>query len=290
MLTKITAWLKARPLFTLLVLVLICDLFILYAYAHHGKRLLTVAFLNVGQGDAVYIEAPNGNQMLYDAGPPNGAVLRELNQVMPFYDRSIDVAVFSHPDMDHIGGFVDVFDRYKIDVMLEPGASSTNGVYDEAERSAVSHHVDRIIAKRGMKLILDDEVIAEILYPDSDMSRAETNSSSIVMRIRYGSSTFLLSGDLPIKEEDHLAELDADNLHVQVLKLGHHGSHTSSGEKWLRRVHPDIAIASAGLNNRYGHPHKDTLALLDKLGIPYLVTFKEGTIRFESDGKKVLRK
>ena len=284
------SWVKRRPLRTLLALLIFCDASILWVYIRHDRSVLTVAFLDVGQGDAVYIEAPNGNQMLYDAGPPSGAVLRALNDVMPFYDRSIDVAVFSHPDMDHIGGFVDVFDRYKVDVMLEPGASSTNGVYDEAERAIATHHLARIIARRGMSVDLGKGVVADILYPDHDMTNAETNSASIVMRIHYGSTSFLLSGDLPIKQENYLVGISGEELHVQVLKLGHHGSHTSSGPLWLGAVHPDIAVASAGLNNRYGHPHKDTLALLDSLNIPYFVTFKEGTIRFESNGQKVIRK
>ena len=287
---EIYGWIKKHPLLTLAIVLCVSDAAILSIYLRHQPRVLTVAFLDVGQGDAVYIEAPNGNQMLYDAGPPSGAVLRALADVMPFYDRSIDVAVFSHPDMDHIGGFVDVFDRYKVDVMLEPGASSTNGIYDEAEHAIQTHHLTRLIARRGMSIDLGAGVVADILYPDHDMTNVESNSASIVMRIHYGSTSFLLSGDLPIKQENYLAELSKEGLHAQVLKLGHHGSHTSSGELWLTTVHPDIAVASAGLNNRYGHPHKDTLTLLDRLNIPYLVTFNEGTIRFESNGKEVVRK
>ena len=287
---QIYSWVKKHPLLSLVVLIFVIDMAIFCAYLRRAPGMLTVAFLDVGQGDAVYIEAPNGNQMLYDAGPPSGAILRALGDVMPFYDRSIDVAVFSHPDMDHIGGFVDVFDRYKVDVMLEPGASSTNGVYDEAERAIVTHHLARIIARRGMSVDLGGGVSADILYPDHDMVNGETNSASIVMRIHYGSTSFLLSGDLPIKQENYMVGLQGSRLHVQVMKLGHHGSHTSSGEAWLTAVHPDIAVASAGLNNRYGHPHKDTLALLEKLNIPYLVTFKEGMIRFESNEESVVRK
>jgi len=227
--------------------------------------------------------------MLYDAGPPSGAVLRALSEVMPFYDRSIDVAVLSHPDMDHIGGFLDVFDRYKVDVALESGASSTNGVWSEAERSIKAHGIVSLLAKKGMTIDMGGGVQADILYPDRDMTNMETNSASIVMRIHYGDTAFLVSGDLPKDLEEYEVAVYGEHLHAQVLKLGHHGSHTSSGEAWLRAVHPDVAVASAGLNNRYGHPHKDTLALLDQLHIPYLITFKEGTIKFESDGVNVVR-
>jgi competence protein ComEC len=288
-LKQAAAWIRARP-FLLLIFVLVCvDGILGITYIRHRPHDLTVAFLDIGQGDAVYIEAPNGNQMLYDAGPPTGAVLQKLGEVMPFYDRSIDVAVFSHPDMDHIGGFVDVFDKYAVDLSLEPGASSTNGVYGEAEQKIAMHHIPHILARKGMTIDMGDGVFADILYPDHDMTNVETNSASIVMRIRYGSTAFIVSGDLPKAEEEYVVAQYGSSMHAQVLKLGHHGSHTSSSESWLRAIHPDIAVISAGLNNRYGHPHKEVLELLNILNIPYLVTFKEGTIIFESDGEKVIR-
>ena len=287
---KFLTWIRARPFLALLFVFLVSDIFLVSILCRYQRHMLTVAFLDIGQGDAVYVEAPNGNQMLYDAGPPTGAVLRALSEVMPFYDRSIDVAVFSHPDTDHIGGFLDVFDRYKIGVIFEPGASSSNGVYEEDERSIASHHISRIIARRGMSIELGDGVSADILYPDRDMTNMETNSASIVMRIHYGDTAFLLSGDLPKTEEEYVVSLDGDKLHAQVLKLGHHGSRTSSSESWLSAIRPEIAVISAGLNNRYGHPHKEVIELLKKLGIPYLITFKEGTLKFESDGTTVVRK
>ena len=282
-------WLKQRPLLCLIFLLLLLNVFLLLSYFKHQDKELRVAFLDIGQGDAVFIETPSGAQMLYDSGPPTGAVLRALGNEMPFWDRSIDVAVFSHPDMDHIGGFADVFDHYKVDVLLEPGASSSNGVYDDIERKITEHHITRIVAHRGMSIDMGDGVVADILYPDNDGPWADTNSASIVMRIHYGDTSFLLSGDLPQAEEEHVVSLDGDRLHSLVLKLGHHGSRTSSSEEWLRAIRPNIAVISAGLNNRYGHPHKEVLDLLKKLTIPYLITFQEGTINFDSDGKTVTR-
>lgn len=284
---EILHWFRRHPLFVIIVFLAVVDLFILSASVSHGRGVLTVAFLDVGQGDAVFIEAPNGNQMLYDAGPPTGAVLRGLHEVMPFWDRSIDVAVFSHPDMDHIGGFLDIVDHYRVGVALESGATSTNGVWAEAERSLAVHHTPHFFARKGMTVDLGGGVAADILYPDRDMSEMETNSASIVMRIRYGDTSFLVSGDLPKNIEEYEVGVFGSNLHAQVLKLGHHGSHTSSSLVWLRAVHPDVAVISAGKDNRYGHPHPDVLRLLDELRIPYRITFNEGTIRFESDGKTI---
>lgn len=287
---KLFQWLKRHPLLFIVSVLFVADALLLAASFTHERGVLRVSFLSVGQGDAVFVEAPNGNQLLYDAGPPSGAVLRALGEVLPFWDRSIDVAVFSHPDMDHIGGFLDVFDRYKVAVVLEPGASSTNGVWAEVEHAITERSIAHVIARKGMTIDLGDGVQADILYPDRDMTSMETNSASIVLRIRYGETSFLLSGDLPKNLEEYEVSVYGDQLHADVLKLGHHGSHTSSSEVWLRAVAPDVAIVSAGKGNRYGHPHQDVLALLEKLHIPYLITFNEGTITFSSDGKVVIRK
>jgi competence protein ComEC len=285
----IVNWLKQHPLLTLISALFLLDGLLFYSYLCHREHGLIVAFLDIGQGDAVFVEAPNGNQLLYDAGPPSGAVLSALSDVMPFYDRSIDVAVLSHPDMDHIGGFADVFTRYDVDVLLESGASSTNGVFDVVEERIVTHHIPRFIAKRGMIIDLGDGVFADILYPDRDTTGMETNSASIVMRLRYGSTSFLFSGDLPQPEEDHLVSLDGRSLRSEILKLGHHGSRTSSSGRWLRAVSPSVAIVSAGKDNRYGHPHKEVTDTLSSLGVPLLITWQEGTIVFMSDGRTVTR-
>jgi competence protein ComEC len=283
-------WIRRHPLLLIVLILFVFDALLLFVSFSRERGMLRVSFLNVGQGDAVFIEAPNGNQLLYDAGPPSGAVLRALGEVLPFWDRSIDVAVFSHPDQDHIGGFLDVIDRYKVSVVLEPGASSTNGVWAEAERSITDHHIAHLVARKGMQIDLGGGVQADILYPDRDMTYMETNSASIVMRIHYGATSFLVSGDLPKNIEEYEVAMYGDALHATVLKLGHHGSRTSSSEVWLHAVAPDVAVASAGKGNRYGHPHQEVLDLLAKLHIPHLVTFTEGTITFASDGKVVVRK
>ncbi len=283
-------WLRRHTLIVIVSVLVVLDGIFLSALYQRTHGVLKVSFLNVGQGDAVFIEAPNGNQLLYDAGPPTGAVLRELSKEMSFWDRSIDVAMFSHPDMDHIGGLIDVFNQYHVDLTLEPGASSTNGVWEEAEKIITAKHIGHLIARKGMIISLGDGVYADILYPDHDVTNSETNSASIVMRIRYGDTAVLVSGDLPSNLEEYEVAVYGESLHAQVLKLGHHGSRTSSSEAWLRAVAPDVAVISAGLNNRYGHPHKEVLALLEKLHIPHLVTFKEGTINFVSDGSTIVRK
>ena len=283
------SWIIRHPLLLVAVGLFVIDIIIgLQFFAQ--RRVLTVAFLDVGQGDAVFIQAPNGNQLLYDAGPPSGALLRSLSDVMPFYDRSIDVAVLSHPDMDHVGGFLDVFSRFAVSAVLLSGANSENGIYDEVVQTIAGNHTAHFIARKGMQVNLGDGVVVDVLYPDRDTTRMETNEASIVLRIHYGETAFLLSGDLPSALEEYVVAREGSNLHANVIKLGHHGSRTSTSPLFLVAVHPDIAVVSAGLNNRYGHPHKEVLDELKEFNIPALSTATEGSIIFESDGSQVLRK
>lgn len=286
---EIFSWMRRHPFLIIVGLFVLIDVFLVVLTLASAPKELRVTFFDVGQGDAVLIEAPNGNQLLYDAGPPSGALVRELSSVLPFWDRSIDVAVLSHPDMDHIGGFPEVFKRYDIGVVLTSGAHSENGVYDKTEQSILDEHAGHIIARKGMSVELGGGVVADVLYPDLDTTNMETNSASIVLRVRYGTTAFLLSGDLPQKQEDNIVRKFGDGLHAQVLKLGHHGSRTSTSQYWLSAIHPDFAIISAGKENRYGHPHIEVLELLDKLHIPIFKTYEEGNIVFSSDGEIVIR-
>lgn len=280
---------RERPRLLVLSIVVLADILMFAAFLPRTRGVLTVAFLDVGQGDAVFIEAPNGNQLLYDAGPPSGAALRALANVMPLWDRSIDVAVLSHPDLDHVGGFPEVFKRYEIQLVLEPGVSSDNGAHQAAMDALRDEGSAHFLARKGMTIDLGGGVLADVLYPDRDMTGMDTNAASIVLRIRYGDRSILLSGDLPKNIEEYEAAVHGEGLSSDVLKLGHHGSRTSSSEAWLRVVRPEVAVISAGRENRYGHPHEEVLALLDRLGIPFVGTWSEGSIMFESDGRTLRR-
>lgn len=251
----------------------------------HGE--LTVAFLDIGQGDAIYIEAPNGNQMLVDGGPSGSATLRALGQVMPFYDRSLDLVLATHPDQDHVGGLPDVIDRMQVDNVVTTENISGTGAYAAFEEAIRTEHARRILARSGERIILDEGVIFEILFPDRNARGWETNRGSIVARLSYGNESFLLTGDSPQAVERYLVGKNGGALHSTVLKLGHHGSRTSSSREFLSAVNPEHAVISAGLNNKYGHPHKEVLDLLAELKIPKLSTIDHGTIIFKTDGAEL---
>lgn len=253
----------------------------------HPSNILKVAYLDVGQGDSIYIEAPNGHSMLIDGGP-NSIVLARLANVIPWGDHSIDVVLATHTDADHIGGLPDVLDHFNVSTIIENGATSDTKIYQHLEEKEKSHNVHKIIARKGMRVMLDTlhNIYFDILFPDRDVSLfKETNDGSIVGKLVYGSESFMLTGDATKYTENLIMQTTPESvLHSQVLKLGHHGSHTSSSQLWLEKIHPDTTIISAGLHNRYGHPHKETLDMLDFLHIPYRATYKEGTIIYKTDG------
>jgi competence protein ComEC len=271
-------------IFVLPVVLLLANAFTWYVvWSETPKGILTVAFLDVGQGDAIYIEAPNGNQVLVDGGSGR-QILRALGAVMPFYDHSLDVVIATHSDADHIGGLPFVLDRFNVGAVLEPGVGSETNIYQEFEKRANDGTRLHELARRGMRLRLDNNVALDILFPDQDPTGWETNTASIVARLVYGESSFLLTGDSPIKIEKYLITLDGEKLQSDVLKAGHHGSRTSSAPEYTAIVKPEYAIISVGKNNRYGHPHQEVLDLFAKLGATIFRTDASGTIVFKSDG------
>lgn len=261
---------------------------------------LTVIFLDIGQGDAIFIEAPNGNQVLVDGGS-NAKVLHELGKLMPWYDKSIDMLVATHPDLDHIGGFVSVLKRYKVKYLLEPGVESKTLTSSTVHELAQSNRVKIVTARRGMRIILDDsrdkKVIMTVLFPNKDVSKDDPNDASIVMRLTYGDTEVMLTGDAPVSVEKKLVYLDNKpidanaplsdlRLASDVLKVGHHGSKTSSTEEFVMAVNPNYAVISSGKDNKFGHPHAEVLSILAKFSVNVLRTDERGTIIMKSDGRK----
>jgi competence protein ComEC len=222
--------------------------------------------------------------MIIDGGP-NGSLLRELSKIMPWYDRSVDVLMVTNPDADHYAGFIDLLKRYQVGEILEPGTISKTETYKIFEKEIKDSRVPDTIARRGMIIDLGGGAYFKVLFPDRDVSKLATNDGSIVGQLVYGSTTIMFTGDAPNATEEYILSLDGVNVKSTILKEGHHGSRTSASEKFISAVAPEYDVISAGLNNRYGHPHKETLDLLEKLHIPTLITYKLGTIIFKSDGK-----
>lgn len=253
---------------------------------------LKVVYLDIGQGDAIYIEAPNKKQVLIDTGP-SPATLAKLSKVMPFADRSLDLVILTHRDQDHIGGASLLFETYEIDNILMTDQSSETSLSLELDRKIERSNLNKIIAHRGQRFILDADrkIYLDILFPNRNISDFESNETSIVSKLSYGQKSFLFVGDSTIYNESLIVWNEQDKtIDSDILLLGHHGSKTSSSLFWLEKVSPDLAIISAGKNNRFGHPAEEILDRLSKSKTPKLITFEEGNITLLSDGQNIFRK
>ncbi len=271
----------------LIIFILIIGFWIIYSsYKSLDNKYLKVIFLDVGQGDSIYIEAPNGKQVIIDGGP-DAKLLSSLAKVMPFADRSVDMIIATHPDMDHIGGFPLLIDNYKVSNIIENGTLSDTEIFSDLEQKISKNKINKIIARRGMHIILDEKnnIYLDILSPSKDMLSPDSNDSSIVAKLVFGKNSFMLTGDASLYVENLMEWNENDStLKSDVLKLGHHGAKTSSSILWLEKINPEVAIVSAGKNNKYGHPSKEILERLSNLKIPFISTSEKGNIIFKSDG------
>jgi len=281
---------KYRWRFIFLLLIFTATIWLMIWWESPSKYLV-VSFLDVGQGDAILITAPNRNQVLIDGGP-NQSVVRALGQVMPFFDHSLDLVIASHPDQDHIGGLPEVFSRYQISGFLEPKFPAKTTIYKNLQVKVKAEKATHLIAQIGTKIILGRDISIEVLSAKPWQlgprgGQPDTNNSSIVARLTYASTTFLFMGDLPTKASDQLAWSNPEKIKVNVLKVSHHGAKSSNSLTFLKTAKPEFAIISVGADNRYGHPSAETLGWLKTVGAQTLQTKDLGTITLKSDGVAV---
>lgn len=275
------------------ILLLILNVVIWATLAQASERrsgILAVSFLDIGQGDSIYIEAPNGRQMIIDGGP-NESLMSALPDVLQYGDKTIDVLVVTNPDADHYSGFLPLIDSYEIGAIVESGTTSDTALYNSFQDLISEKGILHLEAYAGQRIILDKEndVYLEILFPDRDVATWDSNDGSIVSKLVYGNTSVLLTGD-STKLTEGIVVSGSDLSGVDILKAGHHGSKTSTGLPLLQESKPNVVVISAGENNKYGHPDEETIENLNEMHIPYLVTMDEGTITFISDGEKFTRK
>ena len=246
---------------------------------------LHVYFLDVGQGDAILILAPDGQQILIDSGPSPAALLEEVGAVLPFWDHSLDLVVLTHPDADHMTGFVSLLDRYRVDQALDaPGTLEASEATPWLGALSAAD-VPRTYAERGMRLKAGDMVLT-VLNPDGrrPWSKAPVgNDDSVVLRLDYGQTSLLLTGDAGQAAEMDMLQAGV-TLPADVLKVGHHGSNGGPSAAWLEVVKPRVAVIQVGAENDYGLPHEDVLARLSDAEI--LRTDLHGRIELTSDGRQ----
>ena len=274
---------KKYWLFWLTLALIAVNVFIFRLDWQSSNKGFTFAMLDVGQGDALFVESPTGTQVLIDGGGER-KILSQLSRIMSPFDRSIDALIITNPDQDHIGGFLDVLKVYKVGRVFEPGTINDSRVYRNLKNVINKNKIPNILAKKGMILDLGAGVKIEILFPDRDVSLFSTNDGSVVARLSYGENSMMLMGDSTVKTEKIILQnYKKENLESDILKVGHHGSRTSTSDKFLEAVSPKYAFVSNSKNNKYGHPHKEILDILGSFGVDILRTDQLGTIIFRCD-------
>jgi len=236
---------------------------------------LQISYLDIGQGDAILIDTPHHRQLLIDTGP-NRRLLTSLSSVLPFFDRSLDLALITHQDLDHRGGLKDLIKNYQVDYEVA------------SDKNVALPDLAFIPIYRGTKIDLGDGVIFEILSPSArEVENLASNDGSVTGILSYGQTKFLFTADLPSSRERYLVNQFGSKLKVDVLKVSHHGSKGSSDLGFLQVVKPTYAVISAGQNNRYGHPTTETLDRIKSVGAEILRTDQSGTIQFRTDGQEL---
>jgi len=257
-------------------------------YNLNYPKFLEVNFFDVGQGDAILIQTPKRHQILIDGGP-SSIVLEKLAKEMPFWDRTIDLIVLTHPEKDHLAGLIDVLKRYEVENILWTGVVRDNPEFKEWEELIEKEGANIKIAKAGQRIILPinkEEADIDILYPFEKLEGKEienSNETSIVSRLIFGEISFLFTADVSKATEKKIFE--KETVKSDVLKVAHHGSKTSSSENFIEKVLPKIAVIQVGKDNSYGHPNQETLDILEKYGISIFRTDKNNDIKILCDSQ-----
>lgn len=266
------------------ILVATSFLSIILIFSSVSPHKLEVAFLDIGQGDAILISTPSGKQMLVDGGPTN-KILEELGRHVSYFDKTLDVIVATHPDADHVTGLIPVLEKFDVStVVLSPSTGHT-GIYADVKKHVDVEGANLHIGARGDVIDFGDGVVAKILYPSKNYSekKDDTNDASVSMIVSYGEESLLLTGDLPSTQEGELIRAGLTK-NITIYKAGHHGSKYSSGEQLLSYIRPEYSVISAGSDNKYGHPNPEALDRLQKYSRETLSTKERGAITFFLDG------
>jgi competence protein ComEC len=225
--------------------------------------------------------------MLIDGGPDN-VVLDQLGRAMPFFDRSLDVVVMTHPDSDHATGLVEVVRRYRIGKFVMTGVVKQSATYETLKRELKTRNVPVQYIHAGDQLNFSDGSTFSVLAPTESWQGREAqkaNNTSIVGKFSYRNFSVLTTGDIEEEIEHQMLSRNVP-LAATILKSPHHGSHTSSSEPFLQAVHPKAFVISLGADNSYGHPHTDVLARYASFRFPVYRTDQGGAVTIRSDGER----
>lgn len=235
------------------------------AYVSVPSGALEVHFLDVGQGDAIFIETPSGRQVLIDGGRQDAPILARLSNYTPFYDRHIDIVAATHMDGDHIGGLISVLENFDVDMVLVSTSDANSPLSQKFWQIIENKNIPVVKAEAGDLFKLDEDIEMITLHPASGFKTSDDNDMSLVFKLVYQQDSFLLTGDIEKRAEYSLAQSNMD-ITADVLKVGHHGSNTSSVQYFLDMVGAKLAVIQVG-ENTYGHPHPAVLRRLESIQV-----------------------
>lgn len=284
--TKKLIWYSFVVLAVLLVLLSTWGIF--FTQTSAKSEVLFLNFLDVGQGDASLIQSPYGQNILIDGGDGNQLVSK-MSEQMRFFDRNIDLMILTHPHADHVTGLIEVLERYKVNKILYTGRTHSSPDYLAWLEEIKKKNLDLIIIDHPQKIKLGPDCVLDILYPfdrSDTTAKRSLNNTSMLIKLVYGNSAVLFTGDLEHDIEEELIKKDID-LRAEVLKIAHHGSDSSSIEEFLDRVDPDIALIGVGEDNKFSHPSKRVLNRLSQRSVDIYRTDELGTIRVVLDKEAV---
>ena len=270
-----------------------CLIFSLKLYQAFQPAKLQVTFFDVGQGDAALLQTPIGKNILIDAGVWSPGYNSGKSVILPHLKSAginkLDAVILSHPHADHIGGIIDLINNISIDIIYNSGYKYDSNLYQSYIEQANQKSIPVKPLHSGDTLALDHSVLFLVLGPDGNIYNSDPNEHSLVINVIYGESEFLFTGDAGEQQEERLVHAYQDLLDTDLLKVGHHGSRTSSGTTFLNAVTPEIAVISLAERNKFRHPHQEALNRLSQTKAQLLFTSMERAVIFESDGKHIKR-
>jgi len=276
---------------SVLALTLLGGIF-LYQYTKFNDGKLHIVFCNVGQGDGIFIKTPDNKYILIDGGPDK-KVLSCLSSHMPFWERTIDLVLLTHPHADHFLGLYYVIDRYNALSFGTEDLSNKTGSFQELIRSIAEKKIQKRLVSKGAKWTIGKKLVLSIESPTTEFLRSTSPNgligesrefASLITHLSYGSFDLLLTGDSQAGELGRVG--DRLQGRIDVLQIPHHGSGTGLTQQVLEKINPRLGIISVGSRNRYGHPNKQILSLLGDKNIPIQRTDKAGDIEIVTDGEK----
>lgn len=251
-----------------------------FYFIYSAPNNLEVDFLDVGQGDAILIQTPFGQNILIDGGP-DSSIVKELSENMDWWDKQIDLMILTHPHDDHVAGLNEVLKRYNVKKILYTGVIHDSPSFLAWLELIKNQRIPLVIIDRPQTIYFDDYCKLDILYPFESLLGKEVNNlnnSSIVSKLDCQEKNFLFTGDVEKEIEDLLLERDID-LSAQVMKASHHGSDTSNSKDFLEKVNPEIVIIQVGENNMFEHPSRRVLKRFERIGANILRTDLNGNIK-----------